>query len=53
MNFAQMLLALFSIDKPYRSNSQLEQYIIDHKPQNNCDVEKLTREFESTKGFSL
>jgi hypothetical protein len=49
MNFAQMLIALFSINKPYRYNSQLERYITEHNPQNNSDVERLAREFESRK----
>lgn len=53
MNFAQMLIALFGINKPWGYNSQLEQYIVEHNPQNVCDVEKLTRQFESKKGFSL
>jgi len=53
MNFAQMLIALLGINKPWGYNSQLEQYIVEHNPQNVCDVEKLTRQFESKKGFSL
>jgi hypothetical protein len=53
MNFAQMLIDLFSINKPYGYRSQLERYITKHNPQNVCDVERLTRQFESKKGFSL
>ena len=53
MNFAQMLIDLFSINKPYVYRSQLEQYIAKHNPQTVCDVERLTRQFESKKGFIL
>lgn len=53
MNFAHMLLAFIGVNKPYGHASHLEEYIISHRPQNTCDVEKLTREFESKKGFSL
>ena len=53
MNFAQMLIAFLGFSKPWSYNSQLENYIMKHNPQNVCDVEKLTRRFESKKGFSL
>jgi hypothetical protein len=52
MNFAQMLIAFLGFSKPWSSNSQLEEYIIINKPQNNCDVEKLMREFESKRTLS-
>lgn len=48
MFLASMLGALRSLFKTNTYGSELEQYIVSHNPQNTCDVENLTREYEAT-----
>lgn len=49
MLLASILGALRSLFKQTTYGSELENYIVYHKPQDTCDVEKLTREFEFMK----
>ena len=40
----QKLLGDFN--KPQTYGTALEEYIVRHSPQNSCDVDRLTRQFE-------
>ena len=35
-----------NFSKPQTYSSALEEYIVRHAPQNTCDVDRLTREFD-------
>jgi hypothetical protein len=35
-----------SFEKPQTYGSALEEYIVRHAPQDGCDVDRLTREFD-------
>jgi hypothetical protein len=35
-----------AFDKPLTYGSALENYIVSHNPQDGCDVDRLTREFD-------
>ena len=42
--YVQKMFQNFS--KPQTYSSALEEYIVKHAPQNTCDVDRLTRQFE-------
>ena len=35
-----------AFEKPQTYGTALEEYIVRHAPQNSCDVDRLTRQFE-------
>ena len=35
-----------NFSKPQTYSSALEEYIVRHAPQNSCDVDRLTRQFD-------
>jgi len=37
-----------NFSKPQTYSSALEEYIVRNEPQNTCDVDRLTRQFELT-----
>ena len=39
--------------KPQTYGSALQQYIVSHEPQNSADVDRLIREFDQRRGWSL
>jgi len=46
MQLASIIEALRSLLKVNTYGSDLEKYIVSRNPQNPCDVEKLTRDYE-------
>jgi hypothetical protein len=42
--YVHKMLQTFS--KPQTYSSALEEYIVRHAPQNTCDVDRLTRQFD-------